>query len=81
MTIWGQISILQGGKYSRGLNEEAARVQHRLCSTRGSAVSPPDWGYKRGRQRERGESAGKIMIVWSCDSDGAGIKAITSRHK
>ena len=56
-------------------------MQHRLCSTRGSAVSRQIGGYKRGRQRERGESAGKIMIVWSCDSDGAGIKAITSRHK
>ena len=56
-------------------------MQHRLCSTRDSAVSRQIGGYKRGRQRERGESAGKIMIVWSCDSDGAGIKAITSRHK
>ena len=56
------------------------------CSTDyvplGAVLFPARLGdIKEADKGHEGEGAGKIMIVWNCDSDGAGIKAITTRHK
>ena len=56
------------------------------CSTDyvplGAVLFPARLGdIKEADKGNEGKSAGKIMIVWSCDSDAAGIKDITSRHK
>ena len=56
-------------------------MQHRLVPL-GAVLFPARLGnIKEADKGHEEEGAGKIMIVWSCDSDGAGIKVITTRHK